>query len=406
MDIRSKFIYAKTKAAFEREINNIPENLNPIVFIEDTKEMWTLGTYFSIGLPSINVSETTGAINIELGNSQLRIETSGSSLGVQKGEGNTIIFSSTALTKVDTELPLEWDVLNKKLLHSLSGVTSGNYGQNSSLENASILNIPYISVNQTGHVTSISTKIVSIRDYVEQLAPNALLGDRNVLLSYNETNSNNDTAQVRKAHGLTYNSLSQILTIGGGANINGPTNVSGGDLTVTGGDIVGNLRGNVTGEATPKIHLSDSPEYGGASTNLYGHVKVQDTLTEVAPPLSSNNSNTDASNITNGIAASPYMVWKTKDDLKKEITNAPSIGGIIVGEESIQISTARQNIKLSGQKGIDVNIIDGGIVIKGIEMKGYTEDEQEKTILNSVKFGKDFNIDINNELSIRWYEIH
>ena len=39
MDIKSKFIYAKTKAAFEREIPNIPPGLNPIAFIEDTKEM-------------------------------------------------------------------------------------------------------------------------------------------------------------------------------------------------------------------------------------------------------------------------------------------------------------------------------------------------------------------------------
>ena len=39
MNITSKFIYAKTKAAFQQEIPNIPANLNPIVFIEDTREM-------------------------------------------------------------------------------------------------------------------------------------------------------------------------------------------------------------------------------------------------------------------------------------------------------------------------------------------------------------------------------
>lgn len=405
MDIKSKFIYAKTKAAFEEQIVNIPENLNPIVFIEDTKEMWTMGTYFSIGIPSIQVSEISGSVKVEVGNSFFTIETSGSSLSVRKGDNNNIIINSTALTKVDTELPLQWNIVEKKLIHSTSGATAGNYGQSSNLENASIINIPYISVNNTGHITAISTKVISIRDYVEQLAPNALIGDRNVLLSYNESNSNNDTAQTRKARGLIYNSLSQILTIGGGANINGPTNVVG-DLTVTEGDIVGNLRGNVTGEATPKIHLSLNPEYGGASLNLYGHVKVQDELTETAPPLSSDNSSIDASNVTNGIAASPYMVWKAKDDLHTEITNAPSLGGIVIGSETITITEARQVISLSGQNGINVSVQEGGVVIKGVDMKGYTEDEQEKAILDSLTFSMDFNIDnTSNELSIRWKEI-
>ena len=405
MDIKSKFIYAKTKAAFEEQIVNIPENLNPIVFIEDTKEMWTMGTYFSIGIPSIQVSEISGSVKVEVGNSSFTIETSGSSLSVRKGDNNSIIINSNALTQVDTDLPLQWNIVEKKLIHSTSGATAGNYGQSSNLENASIINIPYISVNNTGHITAISTKVISIRDYVEQLAPNALIGDRNVLLSYNESNSNNDTAQTRKARGLIYNSLSQILTIGGGANINGPTNVVG-DLTVTEGDIVGNLRGNVTGEATPKIHLSLNPEYGGASLNLYGHVKVQDELTETAPPLSSDNSSIDASNVTNGIAASPYMVWKAKDDLHTEITNAPSLGGIVIGSETITITEARQVISLSGQNGINVSVQEGGVVIKGVDMKGYTEDEQEKAILDSLTFSMDFNIDnTSNELSIRWIEI-
>jgi len=37
--MESKIIYAKTKAAFQREISNIPEGLNPVVFIEDTREV-------------------------------------------------------------------------------------------------------------------------------------------------------------------------------------------------------------------------------------------------------------------------------------------------------------------------------------------------------------------------------
>lgn len=319
MNITSKFIYAKTKAAFQQEILNIPANLNPIVFIEDTREMWTMGTYFSIGYPEIIVSEISGTVEVAIGNSKFSMETSGASLSIQKGIGNKIILSSSALTKVDTLPPLEWDNVNKRLLHSLSGTAAGSFGQSTTLENASILNIPYVTVNTYGHITSISTKLVSIRDYVEQLSPSELLGDRNVLLSYNEASNSSDTAQVRKARGLIYNSLSQILTIGGGAVINGATSVTGGDLTVIGGEIVGNVRGNVTGEATPKIHTSLLPEYGGASLGLYGHVKLLDVFGAEAPAQSSTSVDTGNANIANGLAASPYLVWETRRVLQESI---------------------------------------------------------------------------------------
>lgn len=405
MNITSKFIYAKTKAAFQQEIPNIPANLNPIVFIEDTREMWTMGTYFSIGYPAITVTETTGVIDVAIGNSSFSMETSGASLSIQKGTGNKIILSSTGLTKVDTIPPLEWDNVTKRLLHSVSGAAAGSYGQASAAENASILNIPYFTVNTYGHITSVSTKIVSIRDYVEQLAPNELLGDRNVLISYNEANSNSDTAQVRKARGLTYNSLSQILTVGGGAIINGATSVTGGDLTVTGGDIIGNLRGNVTGEATPKIHTSILPEYGGASLGLYGHVKLLDVFGAEAPSQSSISVDTGNASITNGMAASPYLVWNVKNTLHNEIINAPSIGAIDIGEDSIEIIEHNQRIEIIGQQGINAKVEEGQIIIKGIDIKSYNESEQVQTITNQLTFSKDFVSDSENSLSLRWMEI-
>jgi hypothetical protein len=49
-----------------------------------------------------------------------------------------------------------------------------------------------------------------------------------------------------------------------------------GNLVVEQGTIIGKLQGEVTGTATPKIHLSENPDYGGASTELYGHVKLVD----------------------------------------------------------------------------------------------------------------------------------
>lgn len=308
MIINKKIVYARKKEEFEPLIPTIPEGLNPVVFIEDTREMWTCGTYFSIGYPSIEVSEVSGSVKVQIGNSFFLMSTAGESISVRKGDGNRIIISSNALNRVDTEPPLKWDTSNRKLLHMESGVASGSYGQSTNLGNASIFVIPNIMVDATGHVTSAENHNIEIRDYVEQLAPSTLMGDRNVLLSYNEASNNMDTSQVRKANGLTFNDATQKMTIAGGMNSNGPVNVNHGDLSVLDGYIIGNLKGDVQGQATPKIHLSLKPEYGGASTKLYGHVKLQDIL-NTKPDPSSSNENINDTNVVAAIAASPLMVW-------------------------------------------------------------------------------------------------
>lgn len=308
MVIDSKFAYIKKKEVFEPLIESIPKGLNPIVFIEDTREMWTCGTYFSIGYPSIEISEVSGSVKVQIGNSFFLMSTAGESISVRKGDGNRIIISSNALSRVDTEPPLEWDAANRKLLHKESGAVPGSYGQSTNLGNASIFVIPNITVDSTGHITSAENHNIEIRDYVEQLAPSNLMGDRNILLSYNEASNNMDTSQVRKANGLVFNDATQKMTVAGGMNSNGPVNVNHGDLSVLDGYIIGNLKGNVQGQATPKIHLSLKPEYGGASTKLYGHVKLQDIL-NTKPDPSSSNENINDTNIVAAIAASPLMVW-------------------------------------------------------------------------------------------------
>lgn len=308
MVIDSKFAYIKKKEVFEPLIESIPKGLNPIVFIEDTREMWTCGTYFSIGYPSIEISEVSGSVKVQIGNSFFLMSTAGESISVRKGNGNRIIISSNALSRVDTEPPLEWDTANRKLLHKESGVVPGSYGQSTNLGSASIFVIPNIIVDATGHITSAENHNIEIRDYVEQLAPSNLMGDRNILLSYNEASNNMDTSQVRKANGLVFNDATQKMTVAGGMNSNGPVNVNHGDLSVLDGYIIGNLKGDVQGQATPKIHLSLKPEYGGASTKLYGHVKLQDIL-NTKPDPSSDNENINDTNIVAAIAASPLMVW-------------------------------------------------------------------------------------------------
>lgn len=308
MIINSKFAYVKKKETFEPLITTIPKGLNPIVFIEDTREMWTCGTYFSIGYPSIEVSESSGSVKVNIGNSFFLLSTAGESISVRKGDGNRIIISSNALNRVDTEAPLTWNTTNRKLLHMDSGVAPGSYGQSTNLGNASVFVVPNIMVDSTGHITHAQNYNVEIRDYVEQLAPSTLAGNRNVLLSYNADSESMDTSQVRKANGLLFNDSTQRLTVEGGLDTNGAVFVNHGDLSVLDGYIIGHLKGDVEGEAKPKIHLSNKPEYGGASINLYGHVKLQDVLNNKPEP-SSDNENINDTNIANAIAASPLMVW-------------------------------------------------------------------------------------------------
>lgn len=308
MIINKKIVYARKKEEFEPLIPTIPEGLNPVVFIEDTREMWTCGTYFSIGYPSIEVSEVSGSVKVQIGNSFFLLTPTGDSISLRKGDGNRIIISSNALNRVDTEPPLKWDASNRKLLHMESGVASGSYGQSTNLGNASVFVVPNFIVDATGHITFAENHNIEIRDYVEQVAPSNQMAERNILLSYNEANNNMDTSQVRKANGLTFNDATQRITVAGGMVSDGAVTVNHGDVSVLDGYIIGKLKGDVEGQATPKIHLSLKPEYGGASTKLYGHVKLQDILSRKPDP-SSDNENINDTNVVAAIAASPLMVW-------------------------------------------------------------------------------------------------
>lgn len=315
MIIDKKIVYARKKEEFEPLIPTIPEGLNPVVFIEDTREMWTCGTYFSIGYPSIEVSEVSGSVKVQIGNSFFLLTPTGDSISLRKGDGNRIIISSNALNRVDTEPPLKWNASNRKLLHMESGVTSGSYGQSTNLGNASVFVVPNFIVDATGHITFAENHNIEIRDYVEQVAPSNQMAERNILLSYNEANNNMDTSQVRKANGLTFNDATQRITVAGGMVSDGAVTVNHGDVSVLDGYIIGKLKGDVEGQATPKIHLSLKPEYGGASTKLYGHVKLQDILSRKPDP-SSDNENINDTNVVAAIAASPLMVWNAIETAK------------------------------------------------------------------------------------------
>ena len=309
MAINSKIVYIKKKETFNSLLSTIPTGLNPIVFIEDSRELWTCGTFFSIGYPELVVSESSGSILVTLGDSNFTLSTTGTGISVRKGTGNSIILNGTGLTKVDTADPLEWT--NNTLLHKISGVTAGIYGTTSDLTKVNSFSIPQITINDTGHITSAQNRTVTIRDYVEQVSPSLDSKERNVLLSYNESNSEDEVAITQKANGLTYNNSSQKLTSAGGVIANGGVVVNHGDLEVLDGYIVGNLKGDVTGVAVPKIHLSNKPEYGGASKALYGHVTLQDEIPTTIPQDSSDNTVVTNTEV-NAVAASPKMVWNLK----------------------------------------------------------------------------------------------
>lgn len=315
MEIKSKILYAKTRSGFEKEIPNIPMNLNPVVFIEDTREMWTCGTFFSIGYPGIYVTEDNGAVKVTIGDTYFTLSTTGESLSI-RNSGSNIIISSNALAKVDTEYPLKWDVYQKKLLHEVSGVQKGSYGPTAQVGNASVFTVPNFIVDEYGHIIEANSYNISIRDYVEQLSPTETAGYKDVLISYNNSNKSSESAAVRKANGFKFDDATGMVYIRGGLESDGSMRVTKGDITIDDGYFVGNVKGDVSGSATPKIHLSEIPEYGGASLYLYGHVLLQDLLPEIEPNPSSDNKN-NLNETVNAYAASPLMVYRALEAAKK-----------------------------------------------------------------------------------------
>ena len=399
MAINSKIVYVKTKNNFESLKPTIPENLNPIVFIEDSKEVWVCGTYFNLKYPTLSVFEENSIVNISLDDSTIQLVPTGDGLSIRKGSGNRIIFNSLALSSILTETPLEWIASEKKLIHSLSKVTPDTYGPTAQIENASTFQVPYFSVDKYGHIQVSGTTNIGIRDYVEQKAPSAINQEKSLLISSN-VGLGVDTTTTEKAT-ATYNNVTETLSV---PNLNITNDVDvGGDLEVK-GIIVGTLQGSVTGDATPKVHADTSPKFGGASLNLYGHVKLQDVFVGVPEPSSSND-NPNSTTTERGVAASPKLVWDTKVGLEQKINNKPGISAISGDVGVVAIDAPNKEIKLKGNNGVSVEIIDNEINIKGVQIYGFDSQEIKKTINNELTIGKDFITDDLNEVNIRWLEL-
>ena len=302
----SKFLYFTKRELFDNMVSSFPAWLSPLCFIEDSNEIWFNNHFFQAGHESLRVSEIDSTVVVSLSETNFRIVPGSSSINV-RANGQDIIVSCSALTKIDTEGPLEWK--DGKLYHKESGVSSGSYGQSTNSTYAKDFDIPKVSVDKYGHIINVENVNVSIRDYVEQKKPDEQDLVRSVLLSERKDEDIDNTNVTRRANNLTYNNKDKTLTTGN-LHVEGTKDssvvIDNGNLIVTNGTIKGRLEGEVQGTATPKIHLSDKPDYGGASTQLYGHVKLVDEMPQNVEP-SSNNSDKNNSSVK-ALAASPYLV--------------------------------------------------------------------------------------------------
>ena len=315
-DWTHKFYFFKKKDTFLSVIDTVPEGLDPIIFIEDSSEVWVNGHYFQVGYPGIQITQNESNVNVVIGQDSFQIQATGEGLSVQKGTGNTILFNSSALSTINTDDKLTLDPGQKKLSHVITGA-HGDYGTSTDEDNQSIISVPYISVDTTGHIVSAKTVNITIRDYVKQCTPDDADKDRNILIAEND-NQNEESGPVVKAGGLQYNNNEQKLK-GQNAGFGGNVDVSG-DVNVI-GIIKGNVEGNVTGVATPNNHADPTTKYGagtsagpgGTPAAMYGHVKLQDDFdkntdgTMVVPDAG----NTDKGK---GVAASPLMVYNGMKD--------------------------------------------------------------------------------------------
>ena len=146
----------------------------------------------------------------------------------------------------------EQDVLT--IGHSLSNVTAGNYGDSSNQtpNHGSTFQVPYISVDKGGHITSISSHTVAIpanpnTDYKVRQTNDASDTDYRILLSYAANNDQVDNI-THKSGNLIYNPADNKLSTGnlvltGTLDVTGDTNLhnstaidslTAGSLIVTG----------------------------------------------------------------------------------------------------------------------------------------------------------------------------
>ena len=360
--INNKFIYLKHRIDFDSVHSNIPNNSNPIIFVEDTNQLWTCGHWFSIGYPALSIIQDPAQPNqvkLSIGeDSAIQIKTTGNGLSLIVNSNGEMEFQSQALTTINATFPIQYSADSNTITHGIYN-SQGSYGTSTDLSNTRSFQIPYITVDKYGHIKQAASSTVSISLETKQLK----IDDQNHRLLLSTSNSDNDEIGDTYKSNIIYNK--SLLTIPTAIELLGDNvgiTVNNGNVEIKGtGAFIGKFQGDVTGSATPKIHASTIQDYGGASLNLFGHVKLQDIIPITDPGTSSNNS--VLSDITNGgkqaLVATPKMVYDTIQKIKNEELVAKAYN-----TDNIEINT------------------------------------------NKLNFTQDFELDSNSNLSIRFEEIN
>lgn len=270
--------------------------------------------------PGLTVKENTdGTITIASGTSSFTLATSGSSLQIIKN-GTVITIASNAISTIPTDEWLSWTgtLFHKDANKDLAIAT---YGPVVDSTGTSSFTVPYIKVDQKGHVVDGGSHTVSIPDKVVQNPIDTTQTSTYEVLLSTSSNTEREVGEANKDSAVklevTYagGTATKVLhTPGikatGGVTINGDVEVPEGFV------IKGTVVGKVQGTATPTDHADPTTKYGAgtaageSSVAMYGHVKLQDDLPQVAPP----SGGTEAGK---GIAASPLMVYNAVEESKQ-----------------------------------------------------------------------------------------
>lgn len=165
--------------------------------------------------------------------------------------------------------------------HNISTVTKGSYGPSTDVNvtNGGNFKVPYISVDEAGHITGASTKTITLPTTSDTKVTQYNFtqnSDLRVILS-NSATGNEETATVNKSNNLIYNPSTNILNTG---NL-----VLSDDLSVGGDvDIIGALdvAGDVTFIKTPNAPTAAA---GSNDTKLATTAFVTSALSGLVGPM-------------------------------------------------------------------------------------------------------------------------
>ena len=79
----------------------------------------------------------------------------------------------------------------------------------------------------------------------------------------------------------------------------------------------------------------------------------------------------------------------------------PGIGTIATDSGSISIIEHNQTLTISASQGITVEVTETGIELKGIEISGYTSNEDPVIVSENLTFSKDFIVNKDNNVLLR-----